>query len=66
VSEEQQEEPSGVEPEWSGTVEDQDSAAETPPPSTVGTGSYIAISCTVMAFLVTFLILGILFLLRWI
>jgi hypothetical protein len=35
------------------------------PPSTVGTGSYIAISCTVIALLVTFGILGILFLLRW-
>lgn len=33
--------------------------------TTVGTGSYVAISCTVMAFLVTFVILGILFLLRW-
>lgn len=32
---------------------------------TVGTGSYIAISCTVMALLVTFLILGVLFLIRW-
>lgn len=33
--------------------------------TTVGTGSYVAISCTVMALLVTFVILGILFLLRW-
>jgi hypothetical protein len=33
--------------------------------TTVGTGSYVAISCTVMALLVTFAILGILFLVRW-
>jgi hypothetical protein len=33
--------------------------------TTVGTGSYVAISCTVMAFAVTFVILGILFLFRW-
>lgn len=33
--------------------------------TTVGTGSYVAISCTAMAFLVTFVILGILFLVRW-
>ena len=32
---------------------------------TVGTGSYIALSCSVMALLVTSLILGILFLVRW-
>jgi hypothetical protein len=33
--------------------------------ATVGTGSYIALSCSVMALLVTLLILAILFLLRW-
>lgn len=33
--------------------------------TTVGTGSYIAVSCSVMALVVTLLILGILFLLRW-
>jgi hypothetical protein len=41
--------------------------AKSPPPesTTVGTGSYIALSCTVMALLVTAIILGILFLSRW-
>ena len=33
--------------------------------ATVGTGSYIALSCSVMALLVTLLILAILFVLRW-
>ena len=64
------EEPSrspGVEPEPLGAVDHQGPAAETPAvSSTVGTGSYIALSCTVMALLVTCLILGILFLLRWV
>lgn len=34
--------------------------------TTVGTGSYVAVSCTFMALALTFLILGILFLIRWI
>lgn len=34
--------------------------------TTVGTGSYVAISCTAMALLITLAILGILFLMRWI
>ena len=33
--------------------------------TTVGTGSYVAISCTAMALLLTLLILGVLFLFRW-
>lgn len=33
--------------------------------TTVGTGSYVAISCTVMALMLTFAILGLLFLFRW-
>lgn len=40
-------------------------ATERPVSTTVGTGSYIAISCSVMALLVTLVILGILFLTRW-
>jgi hypothetical protein len=33
--------------------------------TTVGTGSYIAVTCTVLMLLITVLILGILFLMRW-
>lgn len=33
--------------------------------TTIGTGSYVAVSCTVMALALTALILGILFLVRW-
>jgi hypothetical protein len=52
-------------------VNDAPEPQEAPTPSerevstTVGTGSYVAISCTVVALLVTFVILGILFLIRW-
>ena len=34
--------------------------------TTVGTGSYVAVSCTAMSLLVTLIILGLLFLIRWI
>ena len=34
--------------------------------TTVGTGSYVAVSCTAMALLVTLIILVLLFLIRWI
>lgn len=40
-------------------------ASERTQSTTVGTGSYVAVSCTAMALLVTFVILGILFLSRW-
>ncbi len=33
--------------------------------TTVGTGSYVAISCTAIALLLTFAVLGLLFLIRW-
>jgi hypothetical protein len=33
--------------------------------STVGTGSYIAVGCTTVALLITFAILALLFLIRW-
>ena len=33
--------------------------------TTVGTGSYVAVSCTAMALLLTLLILGVLFIFRW-
>jgi hypothetical protein len=42
-----------------------DPADERAASTTVGTGSYIALSCTVIALFITFVILGILFLLRW-
>lgn len=70
-----------TEPTNGGAAEDETSpiaadameaAAESPPAhderkhsTTVGTGSYVALSCTVLALLVTFVILGVLFLLRW-
>lgn len=34
--------------------------------TTVGTGSYVAISCSVMAMVLTLIILAVLFLVRWI
>ena len=34
--------------------------------TTVGTGSYVAVSCTAMALFITLVILAMLFLIRWI
>jgi len=57
-----------TEPEHAAIVHAAPPSSESPvelSSATVGTGSYIALSCSVMALLVTLLILAILFLLRW-
>jgi hypothetical protein len=42
-----------------------DEASPRPPSDTVGTGSYIAVTCSVVMVIITAIALGILFLTRW-
>jgi hypothetical protein len=55
----------GSESEVDALEVDEAAASAGPEPSTVGTGSYIAVGCTTVALLITFAILALLFLIRW-
>ena len=64
MSEDHHESPPGVDTQR--IPEESKAAAGRESPDTVGTGSYIAVSCTVMAVLATLLLIAGLLIARWI
>lgn len=65
--EESQDRPSETPPNAEApVVEPADAAIQQEPEPTVGTGSYIAVSCTLGMLVLTVILIGVVFLLRWI
>lgn len=46
-------------------IDAREANAPAPPEVTVGTGSYIAVSCTVGMLVLTVILIGVVFLIRW-